>query len=154
MRTKNRYPHARTDGCAPWLLLAALLGVAGCGPRTDRLEIKGTVTLDGAPLDGGSIRLTSVGAEKLMAAGAMIQNGEYLIPQEKGLVPGTYHLEINAPDSDAPPIMMRATPGGPGIPVAPDRIPTEYNLKSDKTVEVTADGSNEFDFDIVSKPAK
>ena len=58
----------------------------GCGPRSDRLEVAGTVTLDGAPLDGGSIRLTSVGGEKLMAAGAMIQKGEYLIPQEKGLL--------------------------------------------------------------------
>jgi hypothetical protein len=93
-----------------------------------------------------------VGSEKLMAAGAMIRNGEFLIPQENGLLPGTYHVEINAPDADAPPAMERATPGGPGMLVAPDRIPAEYNVESEKTIEVTADGSNRFEFSIVSKP--
>ena len=89
-----------------------------------------------------------------MAAGAMIQGGAYRIPQEKGLLPGAYHLEITAPDANARPVMVRATPGGPGISVAPERIPPEYNLKSDKTVDVTADGPNHFDFDITSKAAK
>jgi len=89
-----------------------------------------------------------------MAAGAVVHDGAYQIPQEKGLLPGLYHLEIHAPDPGAPPIRVSATPGGPSIPVAPDRIPAEYNVKSDKTVQVAADGANEFDFAIVSKPAK
>ena len=38
------------------------------------------------------------------------------------------------------------------MPVAPDRIPPEYNLESDKTISVTADGPNQFDFPIVSAP--
>jgi hypothetical protein len=135
------------------MIVCGLLLAAGCGPRSDRLQVSGTVTLDGAPLEGGSIRFTSVGGDKLMAAGAMIQNGAYLIPKEQGLPPGTYHLEINSPDSDAPPVIVRQTPGGPGIPVAPDRIPPEYNLESDKTIEVTVDGANEFDFNITSQPA-
>jgi hypothetical protein len=138
----------------PTLLWAAALVVVGCGPRSDRLEISGTITLDGAPLDRGSIRFTSTGEQKQMAAGAMIRDGAYLIPQEKGLLPGVYHLEIHAPDADAPPIRVSATPGGPSIPVAPDRIPAEYNIESDKTVQVTADGANVFDFAIVSKPTK
>ena len=81
----------------------------------------------------------------------MIEDGAYVIPQAKGLLPGEYHLEIHAPDAEAPPIMVSTTPGGAGIPVAPDRIPPEYNLESKKTITVTADGSNEFNFDVASK---
>jgi hypothetical protein len=133
---------------------AAVLALGGCGAQSDRLEISGMVTLDDAPIDRGSIRFTSVGDQRAMAAGAMIKDGAYLIPQEKGLLPGVYHLEIHAPDADAPPIMISTTPGGPGIPVAPDRIPPEYNIESDKTITVTADGANEFNFDIVSQRSK
>lgn len=138
----------------PWavamLTLAVLLSV-GCGPRTGRLAVSGNVSLDGAPLDRGSILFTSVGGEKLVSSGAMIQDGVYNIRQEKGLLAGTYHVELNSPDTTATPAMDRGTPDGRGIPVVPDRIPAEYNLNSNKTVEVTADGDNEFDFDVVSK---
>jgi hypothetical protein len=136
--------------------LAALVAILsfGCRPQSDRLAVSGKVTLNGAPLDGGSIRFTSTGGETLVASGAMIQNGAYHVPQEKGLLPGTYHVEINSPDRDAPMVMARVTPGGPGIQVAPDRIPAEYNSASTKTIEVTPEGENEFDFNIVTKPAK
>jgi hypothetical protein len=135
--------------------LAALVVIAtGCGQRGDRLAVSGIVTLDGAPLHSGSIRFTSKGGETLVASGAMIQDGAYHVPQEKGLLPGTYHVEINSPDREAPTVMARATPGGPGIPVAPDRIPAEYNSSSTKTIEVTPEGENEFDFNIDAKLAK
>lgn len=132
----------------------AMMTTSGCGPRSDRLQVSGAVTLDGAPLDGGTIRFTSVGAEKVTASGAMIRQGHYMVPQEHGLRPGTYHLEISAPDADAPKIIVRDTPGGPGIPTAPERIPPEYNSDSKKTIEVTADGDNVFDFEISGKPKK
>jgi hypothetical protein len=108
------------------------------------------VTLNGEPLDGGSIRFTSLGERKL-ATGALIKDGEYHIPQEKGLPPGTYHLEIYAPDNNSPPIIMRNVPGGPGIPTAPERIPAEFNVESQKTIEVTSDGDNHFVFEIVNR---
>ena len=154
MTVVNRFPDRLSGQGAIGVLFAGALIFIGCAPRSDRLEISGQVTLDGAPLNRGSIRFTSVGERKAMAAGAMIKNGAYVIPQEKGLLPGEYHLEIHAPDAEAPPIMVSTTPGEPGIPVAPDRIPPEYNVESKKTITVTADESNEFDFDIVSKQPK
>jgi hypothetical protein len=135
-----------------WLLLGTVVcALSGCEPRSDRLAVSGKITLDDMPLSGASIRFTSIGERKI-ATGAMVENGEYHIPQEKGLPPGTYHLEIYAPDNDAPPIMMRNTPGGPGIPTAPERIPAEYNVDSDKTIEVTPEGDNEFNFEITTRP--
>jgi hypothetical protein len=109
------------------------------------LPISGKVTLNGAPLDGGSILFTSLGATRL-ASGAMIQKGEYHIPQDKGLLPGEYHLEISAPDTAAPPVMIG------GSPTAPERIPAEFNVDSQKTVLVRADGDNHFEFEITSTP--
>lgn len=139
-----------------WLpvVVMGLFVIAGCGKGTARLKISGEVTLDGAPLDGGSIRFTLLGSETTLTSGAMIHNGEYKIPKQKGLLPGTYHLEISAPDTDGPTTMARATPGGPGIPVAVERIPPEYNIDSNKTIEVTADGDNHFVFEIVSQSAQ
>jgi hypothetical protein len=136
------------------LVALGLFATLGCKPRSDRLPIDGKVTLNGTSLDSGSIRFSSTGGQKLFASGAMIQNGEYHIPQEKGLPPGKYHLEINAPDSAAPLVAAPAAPGEPTIRTAPERIPNEYNVNSKKTVEITADDKNHFDFDIVSRTAK
>jgi hypothetical protein len=122
-------------------LIATTGALVGCGPASDRLPVSGTVTLDSAPLDGGTIRFTSKGGEKLIATGAPITNGEFHIPGDKGLPPGTYALEISAAATNIP----------PGATTAPERIPAEYNSNSQKTVEVTADGENRFVFDIVTK---
>src|SRR5687768_6501575 len=117
-------------------LSVSLALYAGCGKQSDRLPISGEVTLDGAPLDSGAIRITSIGGEKVLATGAMIENGQFDIPQSKGLPPGTYHLEITAPDNSAPPVLSRGEPGERGVPTQPDRIPPEYNAESQKTVEL------------------
>jgi hypothetical protein len=136
------------------LAAAGLVLLVGCGPRSDRLAITGKVTLDGVPLDKGSIRFTSLGDEKLSVSGALIQDGRYNIPEEKGLRLGTYRVQINSPDLKAPPVMAPATPSGPSFPVPPERIPAEYNIDSKQTVEVTTDGDNSFEFDIVRRSAR
>ena len=134
--------------------MVGLLAVSGCGPRTDRLKITGEVILNGVPLDNGSIRFTLVESESVLTSGALIDHGKYRIPKEKGLLPGKYLVEINAADSSAPPVMARATPGGPAIPVAAERIPPEYNINSTQTVEVAVDSDNHFVFEISSLAAK
>ena len=70
-------------------MVLGLALLAGCGPASDRLAVTGNVTLDGAPLDRGSIRFSSLGDQKLLVSGGLIQEGEYNIAQEKGLRPGS-----------------------------------------------------------------
>jgi hypothetical protein len=135
------------------LLIGMLIVVTGCGPRSDRLAVSGKVILNGEPLDGGSIQFTSLG-EKKMNGGAMVNAGSYSIPQNKGLLPGTYHVEINAPDNTAKPIVYRSSPDSPGVVTQPDRVPAEYNVNSKKTIEVKPDGDNHFDFEIQGKATK
>ena len=98
--------------CAIFLAVLLLL-FAGCGPRSDRLAVSGEVALDGAPLDEGSIRLTSTGNGKLFASGAMIKNGNFHVPQEKGLPPGTYRVEISSPDTAVPPVVYKGARANP-----------------------------------------
>jgi hypothetical protein len=142
------------DLTAAMLATIGVLGIlTGCGPSSDRLAVSGEVTLNGTPLDQGAIRLTSTGTEKLRASGGMIQNGEFHIPQEKGLPPGTYLVEISAPDTSVPPVVYKGVPGEPVLPpTAPERIPPEFNANSKKTVDVSADSDNHFVFEITSRP--
>jgi hypothetical protein len=143
-----------------WRLPGAILAVvivllAGCGRRSDRLAVSGEVTLDGAPLDQGSIRLTSTGSGKLFASGAMIRDGKFHVPQDKGLPAGTFRVEISSPDTTAPPVVYKVAPGEPALPpTAPERIPPDYNSNSKQTIELTTDGDNHFKFDIVRHRAQ
>lgn len=129
------------------LIVFAAVSTTGCGPSNGRMAVDGKVTLNGKLLNGGSILFTSLG-EKKLACGAMVENGEYRISQAKGLLPGTYRVELSAPDTAAPPVMIG------GSPTAPERIPPEYNADGKKTIEVTAGGDNHFDFEIVSSRKK
>jgi hypothetical protein len=135
------------------ILAVTGLVVTGCDTPTGRMEVSGEVSFNGTELKRGSIRLTLVGGEKLFSSGAMIRDGKYFIPREKGLWPGKYHVVISAPDEDAPKVTVRDNSGRPSPPVAPELIPPEYNIDSQKTIEVTSDGENHFEFDIMNAGA-
>jgi hypothetical protein len=132
------------------LSIGAMLACTGCGSRSDRLGISGQVHLNGAPLDTGSIRFTSLG-EKKFATGSVIRGGKYSVPPEKGLPPGAYHVEISSVDESAPPIALRDQAGNVLTHTQPDRIPAEYNINSQQRIEVTPGGENHFVFDIAAK---
>ena len=133
------------------VFLLGMLAFAGCGPKSDLLGVTGEVSLDGTPVPSGSIRFTSVGTDQVSSTGTMIRDGKYAIPQERGLRPGTYQIVISAADENAPKVMARDASGRPQLEVSQEMIPAEYNVDSQKTVEVTADGENHFVFPIVTK---
>jgi hypothetical protein len=137
-------------------LLVATITVAtfaGCQKTSDRLPVSGTVTLDGTPLDDGTIRFSSLGGTAF-SGGALIRDGQYVIEAEKGLPPGSYHIEITSPDNNSKPILYRTGPDDPGSLTQPERIPPEYNIESRQSVDISADRDNHFVFDITSKPAR
>lgn len=154
--TRRRVPERLRDAndailVALMVSSAIVLGMVGCGAKSDLLEVSGEVSLDGAPLESGSIRFTLTDSEKTFAAEPSIKDGLYTIPQEKGLPPGTYHVMISAIDENSPMVTIRDAAGNPLTRAPADLIPAEYNTESEKTVEVTPEGKNHFDFDIVSK---
>ena len=137
-----------TGACA--VAIAVLIG--GCGPSNPlgRKAVSGKVTLNGTPLKSGNISFTPK-SDKGVSSGAVIADGAYSIETEKGLPEGEYVVRIFAavPDTRAPEANM--PPGPVTSPPGIDLIPPEYNAKSDKVARVTAEGPNEFSFDIVTQ---
>lgn len=124
-----------------------LLCLVGCAKKdtSGRQSISGKVTFQGAPLDNGSIQFQAEAGGQ-QGSGAVITNGEYTVPARAGLLPGKYKVLISA-GNPGQPIPEGQAPGESGPPVE-DRIPPEFNVNSDKFVEVSADKENKFDFDI------
>lgn len=130
-----------------WFLAAACLWVAaGCAkqPTNGRQPVSGKVTLKGAPLDNGSIQFLPPDASGALSGG-VISKGEYSISAKQGLPVGKYKVFISAAASGAS--ATEEMPGDAGLE-AEELIPPEFNVNSDKTVEVAADKENVFNFDI------
>ena len=134
---------------SPWTLFV----LVGCGgAATDGLPrhaVSGSVTLDGKPLDSGSITFDPAGgAANSTSGGSLIQGGNYSIAQAMGLTPATYKVSIRS-GGDAPPPASEA-PGAPKRKATKDPIPEKYNSKSILQVELKDGGTGRFDFDLKS----
>ena len=134
-------------------IVFVLIFVLGCGSG-GRSEIKGTVTLDGTPLDKGSLQLIpDDGNTVKVPSGAVIINGKYSIPVNPGIPDGIYTVRISSPESvPLPPgasiDIPRTLPQSQSEPV--DRIPKEWNTASTHAVEIKK-GRNRYDFNVTSK---
>ena len=133
-------------------LLLGLLSAGGCGgPDDPTLPISGTITLNGKPVEHGDIEFGGHENNGLRR-GAMIVNGKYKTAPMQGLLPGKYTVRIFSvaagPDDPVPDVMPGEQSYGKGVY---DKIPPEYNMRSKQVVTVTAEGPNEFNFDIVTK---
>lgn len=123
----------------------ALALAAGCGGGVEgRYAVSGTVKFKGALLDKGVIEFADPKVPGT-AGVAEIQNGQYSLPRERGLAPGTYTVRIS---SGQPAPAPKDNIPGESPPPAPDRIPQEYNTKSKLKAEVKADGENTINFSI------
>lgn len=131
--------------CAYVSLLCVLSPLVGCGGTDGKVEINGSVTLKGEPLDDGIIEFSSTGSK----TGAAITKGKYTIPAEYGLKPGTYKVIITAGDGRTPADSPDGMPGPTGGNIiSKDRVPPEYNSQSKIEVTVKAGGPNVFDYKI------
>lgn len=138
-----RFPHPFS-----LIVLPLLAFVAGCGGSGGREKVSGTVTFQGKPLDAGNITFLAVSESSPTSTGAMITDGKYEIPRDKGLVPGKYKVAISSPDGKTPDPSSDAMPGPSGNFASKDRIPAEFNLESKLEAEVKKGGTNTFDFKI------
>lgn len=128
------------------VLFAMSVAATGCGTENElgRLRVSGSVTLNSQPLDQGQIEFTPSQSTGV-SGGTMIADGKYEISEQKGLPPGTYTVRIYSTDEKA--TKVEGPPGESEVS-AIERIPANYNVNSEITVEVTTDGENKFDFTI------
>ncbi len=127
------------------LILAAccLLLLCGCEGSDGKRAVSGTVTLQGQPLDTGTITFLKLPEAQTPAGAALITQGKYDLPATQGLLPGNYRVKVNAiPEYHITPEEYAA---GKTAPARVDRIPAKYNTASEETVEVKESGANKFD---------
>jgi hypothetical protein len=119
--------------------------MAGCG-GPERQAVHGTVTLDGTPVDGGTINFLPVDGKPDSVARGDIKAGSYSIPAGQGPVVGAYRIEIR---------WMRKTGRmvsgfGTQAPEMASVIPDRYNRMSELKADIKP-GDNSLDFDLKSK---
>ena len=137
-----------------WLSAAMVVGVgvilpAGCGPAYPKgtLAFSGSVTLEGQPLDQGSIEFTSLPGQTEARSGAMVRNGSFSIPAHQGLPAGKYRVRVYSSAGDAAAAMPEA-PGDSTEVEVTERIPAAWNTESEQEITVESGAKNEFRFDI------
>jgi len=114
------------------------------------MAISGKITLDGTALDTGSIQFSPLQEQGGFSSGTVITNGSYEIAAHQGLPPGEYLVRIFSAEKGAAP--PPDEPPGPDVPPpGKERIPPEYNARSNIKIQVTEDGPNTFDFNIQTK---
>ncbi len=129
--------------CLLALLVITLVGCGG-GRTSPRRAVQGDVTLGGAPLDRGTITFYPSTGTAGAAGGALIENGQYQIPADKGLEPGKYRVQLSSP---TPSTATAEDYAAGNMPLTSnDRIPPEFNERSQQVIEVTPNGDNRFDF--------
>jgi hypothetical protein len=129
-----------------------LLLVAGGCKEATTIEVRGTVALDGIPLQAGEIEFAPAKETVGPVAGATIEQGRYRIPPvAQGLkAGGVYEVSII---SMVPGKQMVADPNEPSGKRALliNTIPDRYNVHTE--LEVTISGQkqrNVFDFNLTS----
>ena len=130
---------------ACWLLLV----ITGCGSDDGRITITGTVTLDGEMLPDGSISLRPMMGTSGPTAGGKITNGSFSIPSDKGVMPGSYRVEITASRETGKEVMD--TRLNTMMPEIIQYVPTKYNRESELTADITEAGPNQFEFQLTSE---
>lgn len=140
-----------------WIaLFLAVCVFPGCGPSgPTRVEISGVVTLDGKPLESGSIAIIPEAGVEGPMAGGEIKAGAYRIPATDGPTFGSHRVEIRAwrETGKATVAGVAGATGGPSAGGAVAQlemsIPAEYNTKSKLQITVEQ-GENHHDFDLES----
>ena len=137
-----------------WIVVAMLvvgsLTAGGCQRGSVRYAIKGTVALDGKPLDSGSINFRPVEKTPGPTAGAEIKDGKFVIPREGGLLPGKFRVEITASRPGKNVVLDEMS--GREVPAYEQYLPARYNTRSELRAEVSESKSNHFDFELFSTP--
>lgn len=130
------------------LLLGAMLSLPGCGsskPPLPRVGVSGTVTVNGQPVSNLLIAFVPQGNVKGPRSSALVTDGKYSLDERAGPLVGTMRVEITTALEDDEPREGKVKP------FTSERIPAQYNVNSQLSAPITADGPNKFDFSLQVK---
>lgn len=141
--------------CCVLLAIAPVL-LSGCGTEVDergqRVGVSGKVMIDGQPLTKGRIVFVSDEGAGAVKATALIENGSYVIDEERGPLASSARVEIHPELLELGELeVMRGGDHFKKIDIRPIVIPPRYNTRSELTAQISEDGDNVFNFDLTSK---
>ena len=126
--------------------LCSLVFLTGCGGGS---RIEGTVTLDGQPVEDGTITFYPEGGkDQGPNVPGEIKDGKYSIDSSRHLKPGSYRVEIYWFKKTGKQIQNKNDPGT-SIDETKQVIPDEYNRDSKTKAEIKS-GSNTQNFELKS----
>lgn len=150
-------------GACVAVVVAASVFLAGCGggggsssgtgPKT--VPVTGTVTKGGQPVEGATVKFTTVDGKK-GASGRTDAKGNYTLSTAKpgdGALPGQYQVTITKIEAPA----SEPTSGNEGKPTRPNKsAPAEKNALPEKYAKAASSGltatvkesGNKFDFTV------
>ncbi len=151
----DRFSHVAMSSvqqCASGLAVLTCLAFGGClgSASNGRVEVSGKITVDGVPVEQGTIALVPLGSGT--SAGGTISAGDYSIPAALGPLPGKYRVEIKAVRKTGEKIVNAMRP-------APDNLvdkieqflPPRYNSSSELNVEIQPSDNRNVNFDLTLK---
>ena len=121
-----------------------LIPTGGCSPDDGRRSVSGNVTFQGEPVLEGHVRLSPVKGTSGPVIGTRIEDGKFRTPRDDSPFAGTYRVEITGSRKTGRTI--RRAPLHLEEEEYEQDLPARHNKLSERTIEVTNDGENEFDF--------
>jgi hypothetical protein len=140
-KLRLRLAHA---GCALARVVALIAVTGGCGD-TNKAKVSGAVTLDGVPVENGSIQFYPTGKTGQTAGGG-VEKGSYQLEASVGEMTVT----INA-SKVVGKHKMYDTPASPVVDKVAEIIPAKYNSTSRLKVTLKAGVNEGVNFDLKSK---
>jgi hypothetical protein len=122
--------------------------VIGCGRGTDRIAVKGSVAVDGKPLESGSIRFVPDAGVQGPTAGGSIAAGRFEIPATDGPLAGIHRVEITASRPTGDHVPDDAT--GNLAPVHRQYLPPRFNDETTIRADIQP-GTPPLEFSIESR---
>jgi hypothetical protein len=119
------------------------------------MRVWGEVSLDGKPVEKGTIEFSPVDGTLGGAAAGPIEAGKYDLSAAAGPVAkGKYRVAISALRPVGKPLPNIIEPGGPPLQSLENYIPDAYNAKSTLTATIAEDASkNQLDYALKSGAA-
>lgn len=155
----SRAPERRMR--APEFLCSILLLClsSGCGhdDGLQRNAISGTITIDGAPLKSGAVRLIPIEPDTGPGTMAKVTEGAFQFTEENGPIAAQHRVEIEATEHQAFAIDDEAAFASfvkftGRSPLARNPIPAIYNSASTLTANIENIDDQKFVFELKSRP--
>ena len=130
-------------------MMLLIVSQFGCSPSESpqRVAVKGTVLMDGNPIDDVLIQFVPTGDAS--GTTVLVAAGQFHADEQQGPTPGEFSIVLspNAPEAEQAFELMQS---GERDPLKLETVPAIYRRPGELSATVIGDGPHEFTFDLRS----